>query len=74
VTAVALMLVLLTAGAVRKLLAVVAAVVTLAVSLAVMVAGWHRPSDVIAAVLVCGCFAALSVAAAGPDSRAQAWA
>jgi hypothetical protein len=74
VTSVTLMLVLLTAGAVRRLLLVVAAVATFSVSVAVMVAGWHRPSDVLAAVLVCGCFGALTVAAVGPDSRPQAWA
>lgn len=74
VTSVALMLVLLTAGALRTLLIVVAAVATLAVSTAVIVAGWHRPSDVVAAVLVCGCFAALTVAAVGTDSRPQTWA
>ena len=74
VTSVALMLVLLTAGAVRTLLVVVAAVAAFAVSVAVMVGGWHRPSDVVAAVLVCGCFAALTVAVVGHESRAQAWA
>jgi membrane-associated phospholipid phosphatase len=74
VAAVAVMLVLLTAGALRTLLIVVATVATFAVSAAVMVAGWHRPSDVVAAVLVCGCFAALTVAAVGPDSRPQTWA
>lgn len=73
VASVAVMLVLLTAGALRALLVFVAAVVTFAASAAVMVAGWHRPSDVLAAVLVCGCFAALTVAAVGPHSRPQTW-
>jgi len=74
VASVAFMLVLLTAGALRTLLIVVATVATFAVSAAVMVAGWHRPSDVVAAVLVCGGFAALTVAAVGTDSRPQPWA
>ena len=73
VGSVALMLVVLTSGAVRALLAVVAAVVTLAVAGLVMVAGWHRPSDVIAAVLVCCCFAALATVAVGTNSRAEDW-
>ena len=74
VTSVALMLVLLTSGVVRRLLVVTAAVVSLAASAAVVVAGWHRPSDVVAAVLVCGGFAALTVAAVRPNSRPQTWA
>lgn len=66
--------VLLTHGALRAVLVVVGAAGTVAMSAAVVVAGWHRPSDALAAVLVCGCFAALAVAAVGPGDRSQAWA
>jgi membrane-associated phospholipid phosphatase len=74
VGSVALMLVVLSSGVVRVLLAVFGALVTFAVAASVVLAGWHRPSDVVAAVLVCCCFAALAVVAVGPDSRAEDWA
>lgn len=74
VASVVLAAVLLTSGPLRAVLLVLGTAWIGAMAAAVVVAGWHRPSDVVAAGLVCGCFAALAVAVVGPGDRSFAWA
>jgi hypothetical protein len=74
VVSVVLALVLLNEGLLRGLVLVLGVAWVIAMAGVVVVAAWHRPSDVLAAVLVCLCFAATAVAVVGPGDRSYAWA
>lgn len=74
VTSVALALTLMSYGWASRALVVLGTAAALFMGSAVVIAGWHRPSDSVAAWLVCGCFAALAVAVVGPGEQTSRWA